>query len=66
MVNLIVNGIRRELEAASVADVVERLGLAGRPVVAEVDGEVLVQEEWASAEVRDGMRIELVHFVGGG
>ncbi|WP_172195964.1 sulfur carrier protein ThiS [Saccharibacillus qingshengii] len=63
---LIVNGTKRELDAVNIADVVERLGLAGRPVVAEVEGEVLYSEQWESAEVKPGMKIELVHFVGGG
>nr|WP_026293810.1 sulfur carrier protein ThiS [Saccharibacillus kuerlensis] len=63
---LIINGSRREVEAATVVDVVRELGLAGRPVVAEVDGAVLTEEQWASTEVRTGMNIELVHFVGGG
>ncbi|WP_172254995.1 sulfur carrier protein ThiS [Saccharibacillus deserti] len=63
---LIVNGTKRELDAVNIADVVERLGLAGRPVVAEVEGEVLHSGQWESAEVKPGMKIELVHFVGGG
>ncbi|CAM3380772.1 MULTISPECIES: sulfur carrier protein ThiS [Saccharibacillus] len=66
MVELIINGSRQELEAATLADVVERLGLTGRPIVAEVDGEVRTSEQWASTPVTPGMKIELVHFVGGG
>lgn len=66
MVELIVNGSKKQLDAVTVADVVEQLGLTGRPVVAEVEGEVLVNEQWTSTEVKSGMRIELVHFVGGG
>ncbi|ANS74249.1 thiamine biosynthesis protein ThiS [Paenibacillus yonginensis] len=63
---LIINGTTRELEAETLADVVELLGLTGKPVVAEADGLVVTSEAWASTAVRPGMSIELVHFVGGG
>ncbi|MUT65737.1 sulfur carrier protein ThiS [Paenibacillus sp. NEAU-GSW1] len=63
---LVINGERKELEAQTILDVVIHFGLEGRPVVVEADGEVLTKEQWASADVRPNMRIELVHFVGGG
>lgn len=63
---LIINGSRRELAVHTMADVIGELGLSGKPVVAEVDGEVLVAEQWPEFTVTSGMRIELVHFVGGG
>jgi len=63
---LIVNGETRELEAATIADVIRHFGLEGKPVVAEADGAIVPKDRWADAPVRDGMRIELVHFVGGG
>ncbi|WP_042166904.1 sulfur carrier protein ThiS [Paenibacillus gorillae] len=63
---LIVNGQKQELEARTIEEVVIHFGLEGRPVVVEADGTVLTKEQWASAEVRPMMRIELVHFVGGG
>ena len=66
MAELTINGNRKELDADTLKDVVERLGLTGRPVVAEVDGEVVASEKWAETKVTNGMNIELVHFVGGG
>lgn len=63
---LVINGERKELEARTILDVIIHYGLEGRPVVVEADGEVLTKEQWAAAEVRPNMRIELVHFVGGG
>jgi sulfur carrier protein len=65
-VELIINGSKRELEADTIADVIDRLGLTGKPVVAEADGQVLVAEQWTAVKVAPGMKIELVHFVGGG
>ncbi|CAM4207089.1 sulfur carrier protein ThiS [Saccharibacillus endophyticus] len=66
MAELTINGSRKELDADTLADVVELLGLGGRPVVAEVNGEVVASEKWAETQVESGMKIELVHFVGGG
>nr|WP_237690848.1 sulfur carrier protein ThiS [Paenibacillus caui] len=63
---MIINGSERELEAETIADVIERLGLSGKPVVAEADGVVLTSEQWSGTKVAPGMKIELVHFVGGG
>lgn len=64
---LIINGEQKLLEQVNtIQDVIERLGLAGKPVVAEADGKVLTAEQWPDTPVRENMRIELVHFVGGG
>ncbi|MFI2857317.1 sulfur carrier protein ThiS [Paenibacillus sp. JSM ZJ436] len=63
---LMINGGEREVDARTMAEVIDRLGLSGKPVVAEVNGHVLVAEEWEAFPVSPGMVIELVHFVGGG
>lgn len=64
---LIINGEQQQLEQVrTIQDVIERLGLTGKPVVAEADGQVLTAEQWADTPVYPNMRIELVHFVGGG
>lgn len=64
---LIINGIKQQLaQVDTIEDVIERLGLNGKPVVAEADGKVLTAEQWKATAVYPEMRIELVHFVGGG
>ncbi|NMO94315.1 sulfur carrier protein ThiS [Paenibacillus lemnae] len=63
---LIINGSRREMAAGNIADVIEKLGLTGKPVVVEAGGEVLVAEQWPCVKAVPGMTIEIVHFVGGG
>ncbi|NIK70678.1 MULTISPECIES: sulfur carrier protein ThiS [unclassified Paenibacillus] len=63
---LIVNGETKELEARTIEDVIVLFGLKERPVVVEADGEIIAKEQWPDTEVRPRMKIELVHFVGGG
>jgi len=63
---LVINGRTASLEARTIQDVIDHYGLAGRPVVVEADGKVLTAPQWADTAVRPGMKIEIVHFVGGG
>ncbi|OMF38633.1 thiamine biosynthesis protein ThiS [Paenibacillus sp. FSL H8-0548] len=64
---LIINGEQQELEQVNtIQDVIVRLELSGKPIVVEADGRVLTAEQWADTPVFVNMRIELVHFVGGG
>lgn len=63
---LVINGERQVLEVSTIMDVIEHYGLTAKSIIAEVDGSILQQEEWVDARVKPGMRIELVHFVGGG
>ncbi|MCM3630674.1 sulfur carrier protein ThiS [Paenibacillus glycanilyticus] len=63
---LIINGEATELEAGTISDVIRHFGLEERPVVVEADGEIVSKEQWPAIEVRPLMKIELVHFVGGG
>jgi len=64
---IVVNGTARPMPAsASVADVLEEAGLAGRPVAVEVDGRVVPRARFSERLLRGGERIEIVTFVGGG
>jgi sulfur carrier protein len=65
-VELIINGLKQELDVRTIQEVIEHYGLAGKPVVVEAGGVVLKTEQWADTEVHPRMPIELVHFVGGG
>jgi thiamine biosynthesis protein ThiS len=62
-----VNGDARAVPAGlSVAGLLEHLGLSPRMVVVEHNGDILRRDALAAALVREGDRLELVHFVGGG
>ncbi|TLS36328.1 sulfur carrier protein ThiS [Pseudalkalibacillus caeni] len=64
--NLIINGETHDMSVETIDEVVEHFGLQQGLVVAEVNGIVIERNEWENTTVTEGMRIELVHFVGGG
>lgn len=61
-----VNGEPAWSEAASLRDLAEELGLSGRRVMAELNGEAVPRADWGEVPIRTGDRVEFVHFVGGG
>lgn len=62
-----VNGQVRQLEAgASVADLLQSLGLGGRRIALERNGEIVPKSLHPSTPIADGDRIEIVVAVGGG
>jgi len=64
---LIINGeARRFGELASLAALVEQLGIKGDRVAVELNREIVPRGRWAQTRLRDGDRLEIVHFVGGG
>lgn len=51
---------------ASVAGLVEHLGLKADRIAIERNGEIVPRTAWAATEVVTGDKLEIVHFVGGG
>ena len=51
---------------ATVAALLERLGIEASSVVAELDGRIVQPGEFARTPLADGQAIELVKFMGGG
>ncbi len=67
MVTLQINGEKRDFpEPLSVAALVEHLGMKGDRVAIELNLDIVPRDRWPSAELHDGDRLEIVHFVGGG
>jgi len=68
MLDLIVNGeaVQVPESVATVSRLLEHFGLDRQVVVVEINQAVLGKTEHADTAVRNGDRIELVHFVGGG
>lgn len=65
---LFINGQVREVPdtVSTVSQLLEHLGIAHKLVVVQRNEQILKQEEYESANVSDGDKIEIVHFVGGG
>jgi sulfur carrier protein len=65
-----INGKERsfaELRAGvPLAGLVEALGLKADRIAVELNGTIAPRTEWAERVVKDGDRVEIVHFVGGG
>jgi sulfur carrier protein len=65
--NLTINGEKKSFEeGTSLAQIIEKLGIADKVMAAAVNMEVVKKEEWESFRPKEGDRIELLHFVGGG
>jgi len=66
-VRVSVNGQPRELAAgATVADLLDVLGAAGKPCAVEIDRVIVPGSTHAARRLREGEAIEIVGFVGGG
>ncbi len=62
-----VNGTRRPLAAAVVAELIRELGLESRGGIAvALNGEVVPQALWASRPLRDGDEVDVVGAEQGG
>ena len=63
---LIINGEERQLDAQTVLTLLEQLGVKGDRVAVELNREIVPRTEWAKTALREGDKLEIVHFVGGG
>jgi thiamine biosynthesis protein ThiS len=62
-----VNGEPRDLSGpSSVAELITQLDLPAPRIAIELNREVVRRNEWGGTMLKDGDRIEIVHFVGGG
>jgi sulfur carrier protein len=67
VIHIIVNGEPRTFEQALNAEqLVERLGLGGKRVALERNGEIVPRGRFADQRIGDGDRLEIVVAVGGG
>jgi sulfur carrier protein len=53
-------------DGATVASLLESLGLAGKPVVVELDGQAIFPRDHPQTPVRGGSRVEIVTLAAGG
>jgi thiamine biosynthesis protein ThiS len=66
-VTITLNGNPHPLPAAwTVAELLESLGFAGKPVVVELDERALFPREYSGTRLTDGCKVELVTLAAGG
>lgn len=62
-----VNGEMREIEeGSSMLDLIRSLGLEERVMASALNMEIVKQDAWGDAVLKEGDTIELLDFVGGG
>lgn len=67
MISVRINGEEREVPSdLALTHLLEHLSLPTGRIAIELNREVVRRAEWLERIVRDGDRIEVVHFVGGG
>ena len=64
---LIINGEERSLpDASNLGSLIESLGMKPDRVAVELNREIVQRAKWAETPLREGDKLEIVHFVGGG
>jgi sulfur carrier protein len=67
---VILNGQSRDFDSlpqpVSLEHLIGELGLKGDRVAVEVNGEIVPKSGWVEMMVKEGDKLEVVHFVGGG
>ena len=51
---------------STLSSVIQTLGLKADRIALEHNGEIVSRQTWDQAQVSNGDRLEIVHFVGGG
>ncbi|MBU1285119.1 MAG: sulfur carrier protein ThiS, partial [Gammaproteobacteria bacterium] len=61
------NGEAFELpDGTTVAELIDRLDLAGRRVAVELNLDIVLRSQHAATALREGDQVEVVHAIGGG
>ncbi|MBI2286638.1 MAG: sulfur carrier protein ThiS [Nitrosomonadales bacterium] len=67
MITVSINGEPRQFpQAISIAAFIEEMGLTGKRIALERNGEIVPRSTFATQQLADGDRLEVVVAVGGG
>jgi sulfur carrier protein len=68
LIQITINGKARDFEAsvATLEDLVEKLGLTGKRLAIERNGEIVPKSTFAQVQLKHGDQLEIVGAVGGG
>ncbi len=61
-----VNGEKRSIDPMSVLQYLQSIGIDERRVAVEYNLDILPKDTYGTTVLKDGDRLEIVHFVGGG
>ena len=62
-----INGEPRDFsDGLTLAALVEQLGMKADRVAVELNLEIVPRASWQATQLKDGDKLEIVHFVGGG
>ena len=64
--NLVINGESRVVSAESLSTLISELGMKADRVAVELNRQIVPRDQWPQTALREGDRLEVVHFVGGG
>ena len=65
-ITLTLNGVATDVDAATIGDLVLALGLQGKRIAVEKNGEIVPRSRYADTPLARGDRLEIVGAVGGG
>jgi sulfur carrier protein len=66
-VNIFINGEQRSFEdIPTLAALIEHLGMKADRVAVELNRDIVQRAKWPETPLREGDKLEIVHFVGGG
>ena len=67
MITISINGEPRQFpQAISIATFIEEMGLAGKRIALERNGEIVPRSAFAAQQLAEGDKLEIVVAVGGG
>ena len=67
MITIIVNGEQRMInENTTIKALLEKLDIADKTMASAVNMEVVKKEQWENHTLKEGDKVEFLHFVGGG
>jgi thiamine biosynthesis protein ThiS len=64
--DLLINGEPKTSAAPTLSALIEELGMKSDRVAIELNRAIVPRDEWPGTALRNGDRLEIVHFVGGG
>jgi thiamine biosynthesis protein ThiS len=65
--HLFINGEDKPfVDSLSLAELIEQLGMKRDRVAVELNRKIISRAQWGETALKDGDRLEIVHFVGGG